>query len=348
MLVIGAGASGLSAAIRMRTWADVVVVDKGRGVGGRLATRRIGSATFDHGAQFITARTAQFRSFMDDLAAVGVVEPWFSGSLGAESAGGTTADPGLRSGGDDVEHVRWRGAAGMTGIAKHLAREVDVRVGHRVGSLRQQGSQWVATLEGQTSDADGLIADAVVLTAPVPQALELLERGDVALSADDEAALGSVCYDPCLAVLAPLDAPWPVDPLGAIRPASPVLAWAAENSLKGVSTSAGVTLHATASASTGMWDEPDDVVIEALLAAAAEAVGHVPVLDRSAAQVQRWRYALAVNPLQQPCRVAAGLPPLVVAGDAFLSPRVEGAVRSGWAAAAALQDQLLGGTQRSV
>ena len=57
MAVVGAGVTGLTAARHLAPSFDVVVVDKGRGVGGRLATRRIGDATFDHGAQFITTHT---------------------------------------------------------------------------------------------------------------------------------------------------------------------------------------------------------------------------------------------------------------------------------------------------
>ena len=54
--VIGAGISGLFAA---RTLADrglnVKVFDKGRGLGGRMSTRRVdGKSCFDHGAQYFT------------------------------------------------------------------------------------------------------------------------------------------------------------------------------------------------------------------------------------------------------------------------------------------------------
>ena len=57
VIVIGAGVSGLLAAARCATASSrVVVFDKGRGVGGRLATRRTDSGVFDHGAQFFTAR----------------------------------------------------------------------------------------------------------------------------------------------------------------------------------------------------------------------------------------------------------------------------------------------------
>ena len=58
--IVGAGLAGLSCAQALRAGgADVQLFDKGRGVGGRMATRRVdtplGPATFDHGAQFLTA-----------------------------------------------------------------------------------------------------------------------------------------------------------------------------------------------------------------------------------------------------------------------------------------------------
>ena len=55
VVVVGAGAAGLSAARQLGDRYEVVVFDKARGVGGRMATRRLGDATFDHGAQFLTA-----------------------------------------------------------------------------------------------------------------------------------------------------------------------------------------------------------------------------------------------------------------------------------------------------
>ena len=63
VLIIGAGLAGLMAAnsLKEQGW-QVTLVDKGRSVGGRLATRRIGPGRADHGTQFFTART-QFIEF---------------------------------------------------------------------------------------------------------------------------------------------------------------------------------------------------------------------------------------------------------------------------------------------
>ncbi|MFW6261976.1 MAG: FAD-dependent oxidoreductase, partial [Spirochaetota bacterium] len=80
VLIIGAGIAGLTAARRLvDAGRDVIVVDKGRGVGGRMATRRFSGATFDHGAQFISVRTEEFGSIMERWLADGVAELWSHG-----------------------------------------------------------------------------------------------------------------------------------------------------------------------------------------------------------------------------------------------------------------------------
>jgi predicted NAD/FAD-dependent oxidoreductase len=77
-LIVGAGIAGLAAANQLRRngWAPLVL-DKGRGPGGRMATRQRGTTRFDHGAQFFTVRHARFKSVVDDWISRGVVKPWF-------------------------------------------------------------------------------------------------------------------------------------------------------------------------------------------------------------------------------------------------------------------------------
>jgi renalase len=66
-IIVGAGLSGLLAAstLQREGW-DVTVVDKGRDVGGRMATRRIGRGNFDYGAQFFTVRGERFAGLLED------------------------------------------------------------------------------------------------------------------------------------------------------------------------------------------------------------------------------------------------------------------------------------------
>ena len=323
--IVGAGVAGLTAARQLAGSFDVTVLDKARGVGGRLATRRIGDATVDHGAQFITTHTTEFARTVAGWERAGVARPWFRGRIGP--AGATDADG----------HLRYRGVGTMNAIAKHLAEGLDVRLRTRVVALRPAGAAWRLRVD----DGSERMADAVVLTAPVPQALELLAAGAVRLAGPDEDALRAVRYEPCLAVLAALAGPSGLAPPGAVDPDDGPIDWMADNHLKGVSAVPAVTIHATAAHSRAHWDTPDDAVAAELLHAAALASEPVDGL----VQVQRWRFARPVLVHPDPCLIAGGLPPLVFAGDAFGGAKVEGAAAAGVAAAAAV-GSLLGGPDR--
>ena len=71
--VVGAGIAGLSCA-RALTDAGVrvTVLDKGRGSGGRMSTRRGEGWACDHGAQYFTARDPRFRAEVARWLAAGV------------------------------------------------------------------------------------------------------------------------------------------------------------------------------------------------------------------------------------------------------------------------------------
>lgn len=216
----------------------------------------------------------------------------------------------------------------MNSVAKHLASGLHVRTGSRVSALVQLAAGWVLHFD----DGSTLEADAVLLTPPVPQSLELLAAGDVELDADDRVALGAIRYDPCLAVLAPLLGASGFPEPGAVDPEHGPIDWMADNQIKGISTAPAVTIHADAEFSVAHWESPDDVVISELLRAAG--LDAEPIED--VVQLQRWRYARPAVLHPERCLVADGPANLVCAGDAFGGAKVEGAALSGIAAAAAL------------
>jgi predicted NAD/FAD-dependent oxidoreductase len=80
--IIGAGLSGLVLARRLGDIAQVTIFEKFRSVGGRMATRYAHDYEFDHGAQFFTARTLEFREFLQPLVDDGFREPVTTGSTG--------------------------------------------------------------------------------------------------------------------------------------------------------------------------------------------------------------------------------------------------------------------------
>ena len=320
VVVVGAGMAGLTAAHLLSGVAEVVVLDKGRGVGGRLATRRVGEATFDHGAQFITTHTDEFAATITKLVGSGVVAPWFRGRIGPNGV----VDPD--------GHTRFRGAVSMNAIAKALAVGLNVRTASLVSSLVHDGKSWTVVL----ADGTELKADGIVVTSPVPQTLALLESGGVVLTPNDADALAAITYDPCIALMAVLDGPSGLNEAGAVDPASGPIDWIADNFLKGISAVPAVTIHATPEFSRTQWDAPDEAITEALLDAAQLESSVLP----GSVQIQRWRYARPSVEHPERFLRLSDMPPFVCAGDAFGGAKVEGAALSGAAAAQAIESAL--------
>jgi predicted NAD/FAD-dependent oxidoreductase len=107
----------------------------------------------------------------------------------------------------------------------------------------------------------------------------------------------------------------------------------ADNQAKGISAVPALTLHANADWSLAHWDDDRSLLADQLIAAAGRFVDGRAVVAR---RVRRWRFATPQAPWPEPCLVVSERPPVVLAGDAFAGPRVEGAFTSGRAAAAAL------------
>ena len=242
----------------------------------------------------------------------GVVEEWYR-----------------RSTEDSAEHPRWRGKPIMRAVARHLARQVHVLLEKPMVSLRRHPDGWEATL----ASGETVLARAALLTAPVPQSLTLLESGGIELPQATRTRLESVEYERCLAVMAILDGPARLPPPGGLALTDGPIAWIADNQSKGVSATPAVTLHATAAFSLEHWDRDREGSARELLGAAKIWLG----AEVTEFQVHGWRYSKPLRVQERPCCVLSASPPLVLAGDAFAGPRVEGAVLSGWAAVDALK-----------
>ncbi len=336
VLIVGAGIAGLLAAHELRdNGHEVVVVDKGHQPGGRLATRRVGDATFDTGAQFLTVRDPRVGRHLDAWLASGFAREWFRGS------------PDQPPPQDDGDHPRYRGAPAMRSIAERLAASLLLHLGTRVLGVDVTDGRWrLRLLDREDRPLPVLTGDALLLTPPVPQTRALL--ADVRLSARTAATLGAIRFDPCLTVLARPDGPTALPPRGAIRLATEPVAWLTDNLVTGASPIPAVTAHATAAFSRARWDAPDAEVARDLLAAAAPHLG----TSATGLYVHRWRYAAPIGP---PPGGDDGIDPdapvlldhvegapLAVAGDGLTAGRVEGAARSGLAAADALHTALRG------
>jgi renalase len=177
---------------------------------------------------------------------------------------------------------------------------------------------------GTRSPAGLIEADAVVLSAPVPQSAALL-AGHVSVP--------ELTYDPTICLLVALDRPPSIPAPGGLQLADHATwSWIADNVAKGISRLPAVTLHTRPEVAAARCGQDVDSLTADLLSAARPWLQDAEVLD---VVLHRWRYATLNVAYPKRCWTARG-GRLVLAGDAFGGSRVEGAFLSGLAAASAV------------
>jgi predicted NAD/FAD-dependent oxidoreductase len=303
-LIIGAGITGLTCARHLaQAGQPVRVLDKGRGIGGRMATKRISAAgmtlTYDHGAQYLRPRMPEFAT---DLAHFGAV---------AWDLDGT-----------DVKLV---GQPGMSSLPRAMADGLDIAQGVEVTALHHADGLW------HLDSSDGPHqAERVVLTVPAAQALALIGP-DHPLAPE----LSRVQMAPCLTLMAAFAAGSPTPISARLDPDHP-LAWIARDNSKPGRPGDLVTWVAQAGPahSAAHLEEAPDTITAKMLALLCDVLGTTP--DQALhAQVHRWRYAQASVPLG---RAFLHAPQLYIGGDWCLGPRAE----DGWHSGRAIAQAILG------
>ena len=213
----------------------------------------------------------------------------------------------------------------MTSIAKHLAIGLDVRLSTLVFSLTRGEADWVIT----TDDGVAHHADRVIFTAPIPQSFSLMFGGGIEMPTE----LRNTDYDRTLGLLVTLDSNnHNVSSPGGMQFPDDVFSFIGDNSAKGISDAPALTFHANPDWSLANFDLTNREIHDALLEAATPWLGTAQV---TSSEMKKWRFAIPKKLWPEACWVdETGT--LVIAGDAFAGPRVEGAALSGLAAARAL------------
>ena len=299
--IIGAGVAGLAAARSLQqAGVDVVVFEKSRGLGGRMATRRAGDLQFDHGVQYVSAKGPAFTEELERWRTCGAAAEWFGGAF--------------------------VGAPRMTAPARLMGEGLTVVQGALVDRLERRGSQWFV----HAGDGPGAHAfDAVALATPAPQATPILASAGVTFE-----ALERVQFAPCWALMAAFDAA-AYDGPDWMAPEGDTLAWLARDNSKPGRDAGRLTFTAHASATWSRQHlENEPGAVAPLLLAAMQRLTGVRA-EPSYLSAHRWRFALVERPAGEPFlfdrdrRIGA-------CGDWCLGARVESAFDSGRAMGAAV------------
>lgn len=326
--VIGAGISGLTCARALQeAGCSVAVLEKSRGMGGRVATRRVEPGlAFDHGAQYFTVRDERFAAQTDRWLKQGVVQRWNARVVALE-AGSQQVPDGLTE--------RFIGAPGMNAIARDLALGLELRTGFEAGSLLQKNGEWFAV------DTVGVLwgpFDWMVSSAPAPQTAALLGAWSPKLAGRASEAKMAPCWAAMVQFSERLDATFDA----AFVRQSP-LSWIARNGSKpGRGAHECWVLHGSGDWSAEHLEETAAAIGPDLLSAFWTATGITPQ-PTVRLIAHRWRYALPVAPLEESYLLDDGAQ-LAACGDWCNGPRVEGAYLSGLALADAILAACRSGT----
>jgi len=297
--IIGAGMAGLACAeVLKEQGLDVRLFDKGRGPGGRMSTRRIatlfGEASFDHGAQYFTARDPKFVEAVSAWERCGLVAPWLA--VGADA---------------------WVGVPAMSSIIRDLALRHEVAFEKHVRSIDVHGGMW----HFQFKDGTAGPFDVAIVATPAEQAATLLSLQDFDMARISVCARSKPCWTGLFAFEEQLAARQDI-----LRDRG-IIAWAARNSAKpGREGPESWVVQAQPSWSEDHCEADAEVICDALLHALGSALGErlpEPII----AKAHRWRFAMSHGTgdlaLWNPAKR------LGACGDWLQGPRVESAWLSG-------------------
>ena len=302
--IIGAGMTGLACARRLvDAGVQPVLFDKGRGVGGRLATRLTDSGLqFDHGAQYATSRSAAFGSLLAEIEQAGSAGPW--------SVDGKDRAVGM---------------PGMNALAKFLARGLEIWQRAEVSHMRRTVGGLEILVNGQSVRLGRL-----VVTIPAPQATDLLGNDH-----DLAKQINGVRMTPCLTLMAAFTSEAPT-PFNTRRDPEDPIAWIALDSSKpGRMTENCWVAQAGPSWSAERLQLEHGAIADQMLAMLCDRIGASPS-SAIHAVAHRWRYASVAQALGVPF-VRNDDATLYLGGDWCLQGRIEAA----WTSGTAIADDLM-------
>ncbi|MEO1209005.1 MAG: FAD-dependent oxidoreductase [Cyanobacteria bacterium J06638_20] len=331
--IVGAGLAGITCGQALQQLGyKVVLIEKSRGLGGRVATRRLAETCADHGAKFLEPQGEQTRQLIEQLCDRQLLKPWTAPVWTVDAAG--TLKPAEPT-------PRYIAPEGMTTIAKFLADGLDIHRQHRVIEMQPTDHQtWQITTD--SDDTMPLQARSLVLAIPAPQAIPLLEPL-VAKGLPNpvlEAVRGAL-FDPCITAIATYPANQAMEwhPVGALQPLEhPVLRWVSRESKKRSMPGQEIcVLHSTPAFAAQHVDAPNLEAAGAVMLQAGAA--WFPGMEHPQhLQLHRWRYGFARSPKSPIEAPHTKTPiPLVVTGDWCRGSNVEAAIEAGSRAASLLE-----------
>lgn len=306
-IIVGAGIAGLLLAEKLsESGINCLILEKSRGVGGRMATKRIDDFSFDQGAPFFTARDPLFIDKVKCWQKQGVVENWnFSKS------------------------ECWRGRLTMNAVAKYLSHGKKIQRECKVVAISQIPTGW----ELNTESGELFLCHRLLMTLPVPQSLALLNAGGICLNKKVLNSLEDIQYESCLAGCFLLKGASEIPESGVVEK-DDFFSWISDRTAREGKDRlhSTIVVHAPGDWSSTHYSSPEAEILAIFEGRLKPWIGSGVILEQ---KLHRWKFAKVIEPYPAPFYLnPEGT--FGMAGDGFGGARVEGAALSGIALAQAI------------
>jgi len=306
--LIGSGMTALTIAQYLKKdVAHLLLIDKAKGPGGRLANRRFENAAFDTGAQFIRARSPKFRSFLEPYIERQALKLWKY---------------------DEEQNPLYWGHQKMTSFPKALASDLQVKYSEEVQHLSFENNTWSILTNSHTTYQ----STHLIITSPLPQTLTILSKSNIEIDRTQKTLLENIQYRKTLALLAFAHPDHSCHEAWLETPDLAHVDRLSNQKSKGnCDAPEALLFHFDHDFSTKWYDSDETTILKEMQNALADSPYQLNQM-----QVKKWKFADPFTTYGELFLKVAPTKNLYLAGDAFGGGSVEGA----WRSAHALAEQL--------
>jgi renalase len=158
--ILGSGFAGSTIANLLSKKYSVEVFDKARGPGGRLSNRRLKSnLSFDHGAQYFSPQTKEFKNFILKLYKKKIVKLWSGNHL----------DFAFKAKDNNLKYI---GVKANNHICKYQLKKIKQNYFAHISKIIYKKKIWEITFK----DKKKILSKALIITCPYPQLKKLAKK----------------------------------------------------------------------------------------------------------------------------------------------------------------------------
>ena len=299
-IVIGAGISGINTAkkIQQLGLGSLLILEKSRGIGGRMATRRTLNTKFDHGAQFYKLRpdVSGLHSIWMEKE---ITRQWFTSNTG--------------------DH--WCSNLGMTTLAKSMAENIPIELEKQINSIHFEKNLWKLV----SSTNEEWVCRNLIISSPLAQTIKLLEEVDknTFINKNTLSEISQITYTKALIGLITLEEDLNFSPNGYQEFITGDIFSISDQKNKEISVVPALTITMSPEFSEIEFEKSDEVVMTKICESIKSILPNIKIKEF---ELKKWRYCKASSCYKDYFLEIS--PKLFLIGDAFGGASLSGALRS--------------------